>query len=676
MSSWAIGPFGLGPWGGGGSSSLNVVRNLQADTGNPGQIVLNWKKPANYNTTMELILVRRKDAFPMELFNDDALFSAQVDVSGFTDPVQVEIFRGNLIRAANGVGSLNTLTDSGATFPTSPSLAGRILRDSQSHNFRIISNTSTVITIENGTPADGPYVVLVDFPNTNNVAISGTSTSVGPGFLTDITKRFDTSTLSDRILVDSNGDAFVIYDNLIDTIIVSGTPAAGEYTVLQEFNDFISPSETVAGQFQFIDNYLNAEEAEAQEGTGLEPEQFYYYTAFNHVEGKNVAQVNFGLFGSNISTQAFALSVEDREFHEILLKLWPEIFKQGDQTGDFTDLMKIFGFGLNEMYSYVNTFDLVNADKMISTLTPEMAAQTGISVVDYQLGVDTLRRYWQSMLPTYRLKGSKRGIVDFIRIVTTWDATLGTGDPSEIIDDLSGSLVFRFWSDTLGNENTRLFGFKPSYINFPFVSYTYSSGTGIIQYSSSIDLSDVSINDTFEDGAGDIFDIVSVDDANDRVTLAASLTIDNSSGGNIYEKIPLADAGRFFSSVSGILIPGFFDFKEFVVKIKDVAMFVGESTDLQTTANTTTLTDASANFGGTNNLVGNFLLPKQGQINDMFEIVANTTTTITVLGVAKDPEPVGDYAVLSPLNAVRFQRINKLMGDFAPSFARMGLQFV
>lgn len=674
MSSFGSGPFGHGPWGG-GENNLGLVREFEAQTSNPGTIALTWKKPASYDTSMEIILVRRKDSFPMELFNDDALFADKVDVSGFTDPTQVEIFRGSLIRGSGGTGTLNTFTDLDGGFPTAPSLKGRILRDCQSHNFQIISNSSTVITVD-GTPASGQYVILVDFPNTNEAAISGTSTSTGIGFLRDTAQNFAEGSLVDRIVVDQNGDAFVIFYNGTDVLGVSGTPASGDYTILQEFNDFISPSENVRGQFQYIDNFVNKEEADARSGSGLETEQFYYYTAFTHRAGNNVAQSVFSLVDSSNSTQASALSVVDRDFHEILLKLWPNVFKLTDSTGDFEDLMKIFGFGLNENYSYVNTFDLVNSDKMFYSVLPSMARQTGINIADTQLGIDTLRRIIYSMLPTWRKKGSKQGIVDFIRIITTWDVTNGTHDASEITDNIPNSGALRFYADTLGSDNTRLFGFRSAYINSPFVSYTYTGATGIIQYSSSVNLSQVAIDDVFEDGSGQTFEIFDVNQALNQVQIDLTQTVNTSANGNIYKKTAIASAGRFFSTLPGVIIPGFFDFNEFVVQVKDVALFVGESTAISIGNSTSTLTDASSNFGGTNNLVGNFLLPKQGQVNDIFEIISNTATTISVRGVFRDVEPVGDYAVLSPLNSTRFQRIIKLMNDFAPSFAKMGLQFI
>lgn len=675
MSSWGTGGFGTGPWGG-GVSDISLIREFEARNSNPNEISLTWKKPVTYDAGKELVIARRKDSFPMELFNEDPIFLAQQNVSGFTDPVQVEIFRGKLIRGT-GVGSSGKLEDVLMGFPLTPSLKGRILRDSTSHNFRILSNTATEIFVD-GTPASGQYVVLVDFPNSNESAISSASTAVGIGFLRDSTQDFITNELADRILVDQSGNRFVIFGNTDDLLAVSGTPVAGNYTILQEFADFISPSQTVRGQFRYTDTFLNKNEASTRLGTGLEDEQFYYYTAFTQRAGNNVAQSLFATVDSPSSTQTSALSTIDRDFQQILLDYWPNVFKIADSTGDFSDLMTVFGFGFNEIYSFVNTFNLSNPDSMFHTILPDMAKQTGITIADTQLGIDTLRRIICHMLPTWRKKGSKQGIVDFIRIITTWDATNGTGDASSITDDIPNSGALRFYADALGSNNTRLFGFKPIYLNDPFISFTYASGTGFIDFSSGIsEITGLNIgaaNYFFEDGAGKVFDIVDAISST-RIQIDLGQTVDTSSNGNIFEKTSISTAGRFFSTLPGVVIPGFFDFNEFVVEIKDVALFVGDSTDLQIIANTTELTDASANFGGTNNLVGNFLIPKQGQINDIFRIISNTPTTITVEGIVRDLEPIGNYAVLSPLNTARFQRLNTLMREFAPSFTRMGLQF-
>jgi len=685
MSSWGIGPFGTGPWGGGVSTDLGLIREFRARNSNPNEVSLTFKKPANFDSSMELIVCRRKDSFPMELYNDDPIYASKVNTSGFTDPVQIEIYRAKQILGNNGVGATGKLTDGAASYPTIAPygpLTGRILRDSTSHNFRIISNTSTEIFVS-GTPASGQYVVLEDFPNSNGEVITGTATSANSGFLRDTSKTFIPGSLRDRILVDFAGSRFVVRNNSTDMLTVSGTPVVGAYSILQEFEDFISPSETIKGQFSFIDTFLTKQEANTKIGTGLEGEQFYYYTTFTHRIGGNAAETSFAVFSDMSSTQQAALSTMNREFGDILLELWPNVFKQCDTTGDFHDIMQVFGFGMNEIYSFVNTFDLTNSDKMLNTILPSFSLQMGISQADYILGVDHMRRIVSDLLPTWKLKGSKRGIVDFIRIITTWDVTNGTKDASEVTDDVPNIGALRFFSGTLGSSNLRLFGFEPSFVNDPngdasppFTAYSYTPGTGIIQYIGAVDLALVGSGDTFVDGVGNFFDVISVDNTLDQIELDMGLIINTSKNGNVFKKTALVDAGRFFTTLPGIIIPGFFNFREFVVEVKDVALWTGESSNIEITGdNKTKMTDTAANFGGTNNLIGNFLLAKQGQVNDIFPIISNTPTTVTVQGVVKDLDPIGDYAILSPFNTIRFQKLLTLMTEFAPSFARVGFQF-
>ena len=63
--------------------------------------------------------------------------------------------------------------------------------------------------------------------------------------------------------------------------------------------------------------------------------------------------------------------------------------------------------------------------------------------------------------------------------------------------------------------------------NTGLVGYTYTSGTGIIQYATLVDLSKVAPGDLFRDGASADFQILAVDTTNNRVILSTGLTINN-----------------------------------------------------------------------------------------------------------------------------------------------------
>jgi hypothetical protein len=86
--------------------------------------------------------------------------------------------------------------------------------------------------------------------------------------------------------------------------------------------------------------------------------------------------------------------------------------------------------------------------------------------------------------------------------------------------------------------------------------------------------------------------------------------------------------------------------------------------------------DTTANFGADDSLVGNFLLPNSEEVNDIFEIIGNTATTITVRGTINNRNPGGSYAILSPLNTNRFQILNKLLPVYIPFGTRAGFRFI
>jgi len=66
------------------------------------------------------------------------------------------------------------------------------------------------------------------------VADSGTSTSVGSGFLTDTSKSWITDEHDGAYLKDSAGVYYEITSNTDDTVSISGTPASGAYSIRQQ----------------------------------------------------------------------------------------------------------------------------------------------------------------------------------------------------------------------------------------------------------------------------------------------------------------------------------------------------------------------------------------------------------------------------------------------------------
>jgi hypothetical protein len=263
--------------------------------------------------------------------------------------------------------------------------------------------------------------------------------------------------------------------------------------------------------------------------------------------------------------------------------------------------MSTFGFFFDELHAHINTYRLQDTDNLLVTALLPLSEQTGLPSVGFSIGADTLRRIAKDMISCWKLKGTKEGIALFIRKITTWDITNGTGDFSTAIQDtLPNVSALRFFNSDLGTTNTRITRTEPIF----------------------------------------------------------------------------TPGGRFARALPGVVIPGFFTFREFVITVPEVALFVGNSTSFSTGINTTTLNNADADFGAFNSLVGNFLLPNQEEVNDVFIITANTSTSITVSGTITNRNVGGLYAVLSPLNTNRFIILNKLLPFYIPFGTQSGFIFV
>jgi len=581
---------------------MALARNFKASTSNPNQIALNWLQPLGFNLTNdELIVTKTTNHFPVELHNDTC-----DDVCSDSRPI--EIFRGNTIvgtTIANISVSGNTLTDTGASFPTTPPLNGRLLRDSVSSVFKIISNTATTITVD-GTPANGKYVILADFPTTTRSQQNfelDIRTVVGPGFISNLVEirdgalqlvTFEPEELVNLIFRDGSGNKFIVKSNTEDTILFfeTSTPSIGVGMSLFDSHFETAPQ-------PYIDNFRTEDEADNRKGTKLLDNQFYYYTVFTKLIGGNVGRAEYGIKDSGLSTQDVAISMTDRGFGDILYNYWPSLYRELDETGDLEDLMAVFAFQFSELHALIDTYNLQDTDRIYVNALVPLSEQFGLPSIGFSIGIDTLRRIANDLISAYKLKGSKEGIALFIKILTTWDITNGTADFSgAILDFLPNIEALRFFDPNLGNTNTR-----------------------------------------------------------------------------ITQTDPFVAGGRFAKTLPGIVIPGFFTFREFVVELPKVAMYLGDSESFTISNGTTTMIDTANNFGATDTLVGNFLIPNEEEVNDIFQIIANTSTSITVRGVINNRVPGGDYAVLSALNTNRFIILNKMMDLYIPFGTKAGFTF-
>ena len=429
------------------------------------------------------------------------------------------------------------------------------------------------------------------------------------GNLTVIT--FNTDELVNLIFKDGAGTKFIVKNNTATTITFfesAITPVVGNGMAMLS-------SSTNKAVIPYVDTFKVDSEAASKIGTGLLDDTFYYYTAFTKVIGANVAQAEYSVYKSTNSTQSVALSTKNTPFGTMLYNYWPSVFRDLDVTEDLQDLMNVFAFQFRQLHSLISTYRLQNSEKVFVNALVALADQTGLPSVGYSIGIDTMRRIARNMLTAWKLKGSKEGIALFIKILTTWDVTGGTGEIDDSIPDLVPNVsAFRFFAPSLGSTNVR------------FTQSNVTSSTN---------------------GSG--------------------MTSINSSA--------YVPGGRFPKSLPGIIIPGFFTFREFVVNLPNVALYVGGTSSFTTGSGTTTITDTSANYGAVNSLVGNFILPNQGEPNDLYLIISNTTNTVTVKGIVNNRETNGFYAILSPLNANRFIILNKLFPLYIPFSTEAGFNF-
>jgi len=169
----------------------------------------------------------------------------------------------------------------------------------------------------------------------------------------------------------------------------------------------------------------------------------------------SVNDVQFAYASNPLSTQAFAISAAENDIVRLLYKWWPSVFRDLDETGDLEDLMGVFGYKFNEIYSLISTYELQNADLIVPKYLDQGYRNRGMSVVSESLGIDTRRRVMKDIVSCWKLKGSREGLAKYIKVLTTWDVTNGTGDLIRAIQDSSQDLVgLRHYSAFLGNLNT------------------------------------------------------------------------------------------------------------------------------------------------------------------------------------------------------------------------------
>lgn len=754
---------------------MDLARNFKAATSLPNQIELNWLAPVGFNnTTDELIVTKTKTHFPMELFN--ASFPNRA-----TDSRPVEIFRGSTIARTNsGTISVsgNTITDSAASFPTSPNLVGRLLRDASSHVFRILSNTATSITLT-GPPANGIFVVLPDFAADIRIQDNyefDIRTSAGPGYIQDLViiqnNSFVIDTFADDELVnlifkDGSGTKFIVKSNTANTVFFfePGTPVIGSgmATLTSHFNSQPLP---------YIDNFRTDVQADARLGTGLEDDTFYYYTVFAKPKASPAVPIIFAqqtsaaispLDQSNSTSHWFGQSFKSLvtgNISDIKIKL------QADTAlgNSGTVVLKVYNAVSNLPTGAVLQTSAAVAASSIDYVAPSLVNfhfATPISVTannNYAFVVDigsaTFAAGGVSFIGDGGFPYTNGNQIRSTTGGATWsvfnngDAYFDIQNPGTAVvisvaqasfsnidtaastqayalstkDTNFGNILYNLWpsldrqldSTEDLQDLMSIFGFQLNELHSLITTYNLQDSdkvlvTALLPLSEQTGLPSIGYSigaDTLRRIARDMIRCWKLKGSKEGIALFIRMlttwditngTADFSSAvqdflpnvmalrfydpnlGNLNVRLtqtdPFVAGGRFAKGLPGIVIPGFFTFREFVITIPNVALYVGTSEDISTASGTTTMTDTQNNFGPVDSLIGNFLIPNTEEINDIFQIVGNTSTTITVRGIANNRVAGGSYAVLSPLNTNRFIILNRLLPVYIPFGTRAGFLF-
>lgn len=170
----------------------------------------------------------------------------------------------------------------------------------------------------------------------------------------------------------------------------------------------------------------------------------------------SVYEGQFSYLSSPLSTQVFSLNSRDRGLSDYMYGLFPTAFESLDIDGDLQNLTKVFSKEINEFFSIITLTEAYNTEVINPQALENGSMSLGIPSPNETLGIDTRRRVMRDLKTAFKLKGNREGIAEFIRIITTWDITNGTGDLKDaIVDSSPETTSISFYSAPLGDQNTR-----------------------------------------------------------------------------------------------------------------------------------------------------------------------------------------------------------------------------
>lgn len=376
---------------------------------------------------------------------------------------------------------------------------------------------------------------------------SGTCAALGARLLIDNDQVFvpDEYATGEFYLVDGAGNIWEIEDNDSNTFTTSITAVndaavtsvtGGSYRVVEKlvgsqiifngsiFNVQFNSNNTIFSigaqftQIGTIGDSFQISRVQANIGSLGVPVDLISFNNANGIVRLNGSPDLEGINSGNIlidsSGQAFSIvGVDNRSL--------PQVFysdsNQDDQlvlAGAGLGSQYAQGFQVNETDTYsVVSYGLKREGNILGSLTARIVGDDGTGLPDITNVIAISR--------SVNVSSVSDSVFEKTIFAFTNPPTLNSGIQYHIV--LSGDVSY----NAAQQNGVVVFN------NSGPTSYTYNSISGIIQYSGSVDLSAVSPGNFFQDNDGELFTVLTVDDTNDRLTLAAGLPVVTGANGHV-----------------------------------------------------------------------------------------------------------------------------------------------
>ena len=405
--------------------------------------------------------------------------------------------------------------------------------------FKKINGTATNLSINSITDVNLDFTI-----------VKGTATALEARILLDNTQTFKKSEYStgEYYLVDGLGNIWDILDNTNNTIYTSitaindasvTTVGAGDYEIVKKltgkeivFNNSFKTIEynnkntifVVGGQFIQIgtigDNFQISETQTniGRLGVAVEP--------ISYVEPTGEIRLNGSPDLSGLSSEDVLLDNSGQILKIIGVdnRSLPSVFYSFSNksaelilTGTGSDSRYAQGFQVAENDTYASvSFWLERQGNIVGNLTAAILNDDGTGKPDIASPVAI----------SNSLSVSSVDDTAFEKV------TFSFTTPPELISGTQYHLSIFGDTSYQASQQDNVTTFN----NSGPVTYSYTIGTGIIEYDSDVDLSNVSPGNFFEDDVGDLYQIEAVDNSSDQVQVAAGSSVQTGANGNILAK--------------------------------------------------------------------------------------------------------------------------------------------